>query len=647
MTRMPAGDAEIRRALWRSLAVIAVLAIVIALGVWWSRRGGPSPAADSSPVTPAVVSRDTAETFTSPSYVLRDRARERGVDFVHVNGASGRKLLPETLGGGVAIADLDGDGDPDLAFVDGDRWLDGPADSPSGRGIVVYLNDGRGSFAKPDASTGLEEPFQGMGIATGDVDGDGDLDLLVTSVSGVRLFLNESADGRIAFLDRTIESGLAHLDGWSTAAGFGDLDADGDLDLVVAHYVEWNPELDAAVDYQLAGIGRAYGPPLGFAGETVRAFFNDGDGDFVDRTVEAGFDVRNPATGEPMAKALGLLVQDLDGDRDLDVFVANDTVANLLFVNAGDGTFREMGAAAGVAFDRSGAATGAMGVDLARLTEPGGERLAIAVGNFANEPSSLYTSAASGTGAAPRFADDAIPLGISASTRPALTFGVGWIDLDGDGVEELVSANGHLEEAIARFQPSQTYRQPAQVFRLDDAAATRRLREVPAEALGDLATPVVGRGLAWGDLDLDGDLDLVLTQIAGPPLVLFNETREATRGGSESESASATPHWIRLMLDGPRGDASVVGATVRVTAGGRTIVRDVAPTRSYLSQVERPLTIGLGDAVVVDRIEVDWAGGGRTVLEDVPVDGTIFVKEDDSPREADRRETSPRGTLGR
>lgn len=635
------GDPEIRRALRRSLAVVAVLAGLIVFGVWWSRRGTPPPAADPSPVVPAVEQGEA--TLAKPrGFVFRDRARERGVDFVHVNGATGRKLLPETLGGGVAIADLDGDGDPDLVFVDGDRWADGPADSPSGRGIAVYLNDGRGFFSQPVSPTGLEEPFQGMGIAVGDVDGDGDLDLLVTSVSGVRLFLNESADGRIAFRDRTIESGLADLDGWSTAAGFGDLDADGDLDLVVAHYVEWNPDLDAAVDYQLAGVGRAYGPPLGFAGETVRVFFNDGDGAFVDRTVEAGFDVRNPATGEPMAKALGLLVQDLDGDGDLDVFVANDTVANLLFVNAGDGTFREMGAAAGVAFDRSGAATGAMGVDLARLEDSGGERRAIAVGNFANEPTSLYASVATVAGATPRFADDAIPLGISAATRPALTFGVVWADLDGDGVEELVSANGHLEEAIARFQASQTYRQSAQVFAFEVAATGGRLREVPPQALGDLATPVVGRGLAWGDLDLDGDLDLVITQIAGAPLVLFNETREAMRSDAAGESASATPHWIRLVPVGPRGDASVVGATVRVTAGGRTIVREVAPTRSYLSQVERPLTIGLGDAVVVDRIEVEWAGGGRTVLENVPVDGTVLVGDADLPTRAEPSDSAAR-----
>ncbi|MGA0174908.1 MAG: FG-GAP repeat domain-containing protein, partial [Phycisphaerales bacterium] len=374
---------------------------------------------------------------------------------------------------------------------------------------------------------------------------------------------------------RTIESGLAELEGWSTAAGFGDLDADGDLDLVVAHYVEWTPTIDEAVDYRLAEIGRAYGPPLGFAGETVRVFFNDGDGGFVDRTVESGFDVRNAATGEPMAKALGLLVQDLDGDRDLDVFVANDTVANLLFVNNGDGTFRETGAASGVAFDRSGAATGAMGVDLARVSDRSGDRRMIAVGNFANEPSSLYADAFDAPG---RFADEAIPMGISAATRPALTFGVVWADLDGDGAEELVAANGHLEEAIGRLQASQSYRQPAQVFAFERGKSAGRMIELPREALGDLATPVVGRGLAWGDLDLDGDLDLVLTQIGGAPLVLFNETREASLGEARPVVEPAPPHWVRIVLEGPRGDASVVGATVRVTAGDRTIVRVVAPT---------------------------------------------------------------------
>jgi hypothetical protein len=639
MTDGAGRDPEIRRALHRSMramAIVAMLAGLVGVGLWWAGwwRGGPSGGVGSAvaPATPTI--RDERPLGLAWSRVLRDRAAERGVDFRHVNGATGRKLLPETLGGGVAIADLDGDGDPDLAFVDGDAWPDGPAGGERGRGIAIFLNDGRGRFSTPPSPTGLEAPFQGMGLAVGDVDGDDDLDLLATGVAGTILFLNDSDASRLRFREATAEAGLDVLDGWSTAAGFGDVDADGDLDLVVAHYVEWSPTLDEAVDYRLAGIGRAYGPPLGFAGERVRLFANDGSGRFEERTAAAGLDVRNPATGEPMAKALGLLFEDLDEDGDLDLFVANDTVANMLFLNRGDGVFDEVGAAAGVAFDRSGAATGAMGVDAARIegTRPA---LAIAVGNFANEPTSLYCRPA-GVAGPPRFADDSIPFGVSAATRPALTFGVLWSDLDGDGFEELVAANGHLEEEIARLQPSQTYRQAAQVF-APSRDGSQRLAAIPIERLGDLATPVVGRGLASGDLDLDGDVDLVLTQIAGPPLVLFNEPIEsvepaAAHGENGDAEAGADiarrPHWVRVVLDGPRGDASVVGAVVEIEAGGRTIVRRVAPTRSYLSQVERPLTIGLGDAGRIERLEVRWTGGGRTVLEDLAVDRAIRIDVD-------------------
>ncbi|MGA0173090.1 MAG: FG-GAP-like repeat-containing protein, partial [Phycisphaerales bacterium] len=192
-------DPEIRQALRRSAGVFVSMVLLAVVGLWWSKRRMPPPPADPTPVVPAIE-RKAPPVEALPRIVLRDRARERGVDFVHVNGATGRKLLPETLGGGVAIVDVDGDGDGDLVFVDGDRWADGPADSPSGRGVVVLVNDGRGVFTRPAAPTGLEEPFQGMGIATGDVDGDGDLDLLATSVAGVRLFLNESRDGTISFL---------------------------------------------------------------------------------------------------------------------------------------------------------------------------------------------------------------------------------------------------------------------------------------------------------------------------------------------------------------------------------------------------------------------------------------------------------------
>jgi len=627
-------DSPIARALQRSALALIAVAILAGGVVWWQLRPRSAPAADPAPVegpaprerpvpgapSIAAVADDPIASNPAPAppppppptFRFREVAAARGVDFVHTNGATGRKLLPETLGGGVAIADLDGDGAMDLVFVDGDRWPDAPADSPSGQGIVVYLNDGRGFFTRAAGPTGLEEPFAGMGLAVADVDGDGRPDLLATSTAGVRLFLNRSSPGEVRFVDRTIEAGLGELDGWSTAAGFADLDGDGRLDLVVTHYVQWSPEIDERVDYRLAGVGRAYGPPLGFAGERLRAFFGRGDGTFEERTRAAGLEVTNPSTGEPMAKALGLLMEDLTGNGAVDLFIANDTVGNLLFLNRGDGTFEEVAAAAGVAFDRSGAATGAMGVDAARLGGDG--PIAIAVGNFANEPSSLYVAAAPpGAALARRFSDEAIPAGISAATRPVLSFGILFADLDLDGELELVQVNGHLEEEIARVSPSQTYRQRAQLFKAVPGSQGRRFDEVPPQRLGDLARPVVGRGLAIGDLDGDGAPDLVVTQIGGPPLVLLNE-----RGNDH--------RWIRVRLDGPRGDASSIGAVVRVTARGRTQERSFSPVRSYLSSVEPVLTFGLGDATRVERIEVLWNGGGRSVVEDLATNRIVRIR---------------------
>jgi hypothetical protein len=618
----PSDEASIAAALRRSMRVLlgaAAIAGAVAAVLWW-RSTPAAPEADASAVAaPAegVPPPDPAE--SSARFRFREVAAERGIDFVRTNGAEGRKLLPETLGGGVAIADLDGDGAMDLVFVDGDRWPDAGEASPSGQGLVAYLNDGRGFFRRSDATTGLEEPFQGMGIAVGDVDGDRRPDLLATSVSGVRLFLNRSEPGRLRFVDRTIEAGLGDLDGWSTATGFADLDADGHLDLVVAHYVRWSPAIDESVDYRLAGVGRAYGPPLGFEGERVLALFGRGDGTFEDRSDEAGFLVLNPSTGEPMAKALGLLLEDLTGDGAIDAFVANDTVANLLLVNRGDGRFAEDAARRGVAFDRSGAATGAMGVDAIRLAGDGS--LAIAVGNFANEPTSLFVAAEAGGRGDRRFTDEAIPAGISAATRPSLTFGVLFADLDLDGDAEFVQVNGHLEDEIARVQASQAYRQRTQLFTAVPGSGGRRFAEIPPERLGDLARPIVGRGLAAGDLDGDGDLDLVATQVAGPPRVLLNESPRRHRS-------------IRVALAHPRGDAAAFGAVVAVTAGGTTRVQTLSPTRSYLSQVEPVLTFGLGDAAKVDRIEVRWNGGGRTVLEHLPAEGTVLVDGAATPADA-------------
>lgn len=583
----------ITRAFWLSLGVAGSVAMTVFAWRWAARPAVPAPVEPASVAGPAP-----APARASAELPFEDVAEAWGIDFRRTDGADGRRLLPETMGGGVATWDVDADGDLDLLFVDGDAWPDAPAGAARGQGIVVFLNAGCGAagprFVRA-SRTGLESPRQAMGLALADLDGDGRPEILETGVGGARLFAAEPAPAGAPprWRDVTGESGMSGVRGWTTAAGFADLDADGDLDVVLGRYVEWSAEIDFAVAYTLTGIGRAYGAPNGFRGTDVAFLEQVAPMRFEDRSAERGFVARNRSTGEPLSKSLGLVIDDVDADGDLDVFVANDTVQNLLFVNDGRGRFAERGVESGVAFDRNGAATGAMGCDSSHLRND--RALAIAVGNFANEPASLYVTPADG-----RFSDDAIVDGISAATRRALTFGVVFADLDCDGREDLALANGHIEPRIAEVQASQSWPQPAQVFRNAGAGTGPAFVEVPPSGLGALARPMVGRGLSWGDLDGDGALDLVLCALRGAPMVARNV---AAQGGSLA---------VRLDDPGSPGNRAAIGATLAVELhDGSTLRRTIMPTRSYLSQVPPVAWLGTGPSSV-RRITVRWPDGATT-----------------------------------
>ncbi len=597
-------DSVIGRAFWLSLAVVAVAGGLVTLAWFVTRPSAPERGGSALPAAPPRHPPATVDPSRVPPIPMARIDSAAGIDFERVNGADGRKLLPETLGGGAGFVDVDGDGDADLVLVDGDRWPDGAADAPRGKGVVVFLNDGTGRFERA-AETGLERPTQGMGLAAGDIDGDGRTDLAITSVDGVHLYRNLTEGGRVRFEDITERAGIADP-GWSTAALFFDADGDGDLDLLVGHYVQWSPEIDLAVDYRLTGIGRAYGPPLGFEGTQLSLWRNEGNGRFTETAEEAGLHVRNAATGVPVAKTLGLLLEDVNGDDRLDLFVANDKTANFLFVNEGEGRFREVGVSAGVAYDRAGSATGAMGVDSARLRAP--DEVAIAVGNFANEPTSLYID----RGGKLHFSDDALVEGVGAPSRSFLKFGTLFADLDLDGRADLLSANGHLEEQISVVQSSQQYRQPAQAFWQTPPGSPRSFIEIPARDLGDLPTPLVGRALASADIDGDGDLDFVITQPAGRVALFRNDQRQGH-------------HFLRLRLRGAAPNPEALGARVECEAGGRTQVAWVNPSRSYLSSTELPLTFGLGDARSA-KVRIRWPDGTKQELT-VDADQLVEVKQ--------------------
>ena len=583
------GEAQIARAL--TLSGAALLGIIVLGGIAWlaTRSDGDVPAAPEftpvAPTTPAPVASVPALPFT-------DVTGSAGITFNHYSGAYGERLLPETMGGGVAFFDYDNDGDPDLLFVNSRAWPDTPA--PADARSALYANRGDGTFEDVSVAAGLDLSLYGQGVAVGDYDGDGRRDVYITAV-GSNVLLRNTPSG---FVDVTTAQGVAGgPDAWSTSAGFLDYDRDGDLDLFVANYVTWTPTINAEVDYRLTGVGRAYGPPTDYAGTNAYLFRNDG-GSFTDVSSEAGVEVRSETSGNPVGKGLAVLPADVDSDGWTDLVVANDTVRNFLFINQQDGTFRETGVTMGVAFDSGGLATGAMGIDAAWL--PDLAQYGIAIGNFANEMSSFYVMREGGG----TFSDDAIVAGIGPASRRALTFGLAFLDLDLDGRQDLIAANGHVEPEINRVQSSQRYAQPTQVFWNCGGACPRSFVAVDAKESSPLHLPRVGRGLAYADIDADGDLDVAITQTGGPAALLRND--------------QTTGHnWLRLRLAGRPDNRDAIGAEVRVAADGRTQRRFVTPTRGYLSQVELTLTFGLGSAAS-GNVTVTWPDGAESQHGNLP-----------------------------
>jgi len=547
-------------------------------------------------------------TAALPVAKFTDITAAAGITFTHLNGASGEKLLPETMGGGVAFLDFDDNGTPDLLFINSTYWpWDAKAADKPRPKMALFRNDGRGRFTDVTAGSGLDVSFYGMGVAVGDLDNDGLMDVLITGVGENRLFRNL---GGGKFEDVTARAGLANdPKRWSTSAAFVDYDNDGRLDLFVCNYVKWSREIDQRVNYTLAGVGRAYGPPFNFEGSFPLLYHNEGQGKFRDVSQAAGVQVTNAATGQPLAKSLGIAPVDLNNDGWIDLVVANDQVQNFVFSNRHSGTFTEVGGPAGVAFDPYGLARGAMGIDSARFRHD--NALGIAIGNFANEMNALYVAQNDSL----LFADEAITEGLGPASRQLLKFGLFFFDYDLDGRLDVLTCNGHIEEEISKVHKTQSYRQPAQLFWNSASARGPSFVAVPPQkASEDLFKPIVGRGSAYADIDADGDLDVVLTQIAGPPVLLRNDQRLGH-------------HWLRLKLIGRKSNRDAIGAWVKVHVDGRTLAQQVMPAKGYLSQSELVLTFGLGRATRVDGVEVKWPSGATQKLSQVQVDAVNVVRE--------------------
>jgi enediyne biosynthesis protein E4 len=501
---------------------------------------------------------------------LVDVTADAGLQFRHNSGAYGGKLLPETLGAGCAFLDYDGDGWQDILLINGMDW---PGHKRERSTLKLYRNNRNSTFSDVTRSAGLDIEMYGMGAAVGDYNNDGYPDILVTCVGQNRLFKNT---GKGTFLDVTKASGLSPRQAFSTSALWFDFDRDGLLDLFVCNYVKWSPEHDVFCSPD--GKHKSYCTPEAYRGETCWLFRNLGQGKFEDVTPSSGI-------FDSSSKSLGVAMLDYDQDGWPDLLVANDTQPNKLYRNQRNGTFKDVAVEAGIAFSAEGKARAGMGVDVADFSNTGTSGVAIT--NFDNEMIGLYRAAGGGN-----YADVATPSGVGLASKDKLGFGCVFLDVDLEGSLDLAVVNGHIDDTVRNVR-GVGYAQPPQLF-LNNGQGN--FYDVAGEVGRGFGQPKVGRGLAYGDFDLDGDLDLLITTNNGPAYFYRNDQLTGNRS-------------VRIRLVGTKSNRDAIGARVRIFAGESSQSRLVKGGSSYLSQSELPITFGLGKRDKIDRLVIDWPNG--------------------------------------
>jgi len=521
-----------------------------------------------------------------------DITKSAGITFRHENAASSQKYLIETMGSGCAWIDYDQNGLLDLYLVNGAAT--DVFKPPQPLRSALYRNNGDGTFTDVTQKAGVgAEGLFGMGVAVGDYDNDGFPDLLVLGY-GRSILYHNNGDG--TFTDVTRKAGVANAGKWASSAAWFDYDNDGNLDLVIANYVDWSPERNFYCGSQGAGM-RSYCHPDDYHGEPPVLYHNNGDGTFTDVSKASGLAAK-PSNG------LGIVTFDYDDDGWQDIFISNDALANSLFHNNRDGTFTEMAYEAGVAVSQDGIAESGMGADAADATGKGA--MDVMVGHLDQQLARFYRNLGRGS-----FEDATFSAKLGYGTYHSSVFGARFMDYDNDGCRDIFMATGHVLDNIDRYHPGTGFAESKLMFR---NAGNGVFVNVSDQLGPDFIAPAVSRGAAVGDFDNDGDLDILVSNNGGPPQLLRND------GGNAN-------HWIEILLIGTRSNRDGVGARVKICAGDLTLYDQRKGGMSYQSAQDPRLHFGLGNRTKIDSMEIRWPSGMVTTLANLPCDQIVAIKE--------------------
>lgn len=543
-------------------------------------------------LTAAIPALSPKRQHRSPPIKFVDIAAAAGIRFRHDNAASPEKYLIETMGSGCGWIDYDQNGLLDLYLVNGaaTRLYTPPHPLRS----ALYRNNGDGTFTDVTEKAGVgAEGLFGMGVAVGDYDNDGFPDLLVLGYGRCILYHN---NGNGTFTDVTVRAGVENSGRWASSAAWFDYDNDGHLDLVIANYVDWSPDRNFWCGDHGPGM-RSYCHPDDYNGEPPTLFHNNGDGTFTDVSRKSGVGLR-PGNG------LGVVTFDYDNDGWQDIFIANDSMANFLFHNNRDGTFREVAYFAGVAVSADGLPEAGMGTDAANTT--GNGKMDLIVTHLNSQLARFYRNRGDGT-----FDDDTMQSQLGYATFHMSGFGTRFMDYDNDGWPDIFMANGHVLDNIERYNSSVHYAEPKLMFR---NLGNGTFQNVSTALGADFLLPRVSRGAAVADFDNDGNLDILVNNNGEAPQLFRND------GGN-------TNHWLEIFLIGTKSNRDAVGTRVKLAAGNLVLYQQKKGGMSYQSAQDPRLHFGLGGRRAIDSLQIDWPSGATTRLEAIPADQIISVQE--------------------